>query len=381
MNNADCIDLLRELVRAPSPSGNEEAAAAWIGWWLERNSLPYRNMKGNIVACAAAPDPAKKTLALIAHLDTVQPAAAYTRDPYDPGTDPDTVWGLGANDDGGSVVALLAVLRHFFGKDLPVNLLLMLVREEECSGPDGIRWLFGPEGPFAQPAGSDAWLPAPDWAIVGEPTGMKAATSERGLLVLDGEARGESGHAARGDGVNALYLALEDISRLRSHLFTRVSPEMGPVRLSVTQILAGTAHNVIPDRCRFVVDIRPNELYSPKEILNELEAICHSHLQARNLLHKASATAAGSPLRRAAAALGLETFSSPTSSDWMQLPCDAIKLGPGDSARSHRADEYILVSEIEQAITTYINFINTLGRKAASAASGGRCESLCISRP
>ena len=278
-------------------------------------------------------------------------------------------------------MAMLAVLRHFFGKDLPVNLLLMLVREEECSGPDGIRWLFGPEGPFAQPAGSDAWLPAPDWAIVGEPTGMKAATSERGLLVLDGEARGESGHAARGDGVNALYLALEDISRLRSHLFTRVSPEMGPVRLSVTQILAGTAHNVIPDRCRFVVDIRPNELYSPKEILNELEAICHSHLQARNLLHKASATAAGSPLRRAAAALGLETFSSPTSSDWMQLPCDAIKLGPGDSARSHRADEYILVSEIEQAITTYINFINTLGRKAASAASGGRCGSLCISRP
>lgn len=359
MCNDDCIDLLRKLVHAPSPSFNEEAAAAWVSWWFAQNNLPCCNLQGNIVTAASSPDPAKKTLALIAHLDTVAPAGGYTCDPYDPGTDPEIVRGLGSNDDGGSVVAMMAVLRHFFDKRLPINLLLLLVREEECSGPDGVRWFFGPEGPFAQPAGSPGWLPTPDWAIVGEPTGLRAATSERGLLVLDGEAIGESGHAARCDGVNALYLALDDIIRLRSHRFTRISPEMGEVRLNVTQILSGTAHNVIPDRCRFVVDIRPNELYTPQEILDELQAICQSRLSARNLLHRASATAIDSPLRKTAAALGLETFSSPTSSDWMQLPCDAIKLGPGDSARSHRADEYILVSEIDQAIKTYITFIDS----------------------
>ena len=359
MHNDDCINLLRNLVHAPSPSFNEEAVAAWISWWFAQNELPMANLQGNIVAAAAAPDPAKKTLALIAHLDTVPPAGGYTRDPYDPGTDPDIIRGLGSNDDGGSVVAMLAVLRHFYGKTLPVNLLLLLVREEECSGPDGIRFLFGPDGPFAKPADDPGWLPKLDWAIVGEPTGMRAATSERGLLVLDGEAVGQSGHAARGDGVNALYLALDDIAKLRDHRFTRISPEMGEVRLNVTQILSGTAHNMIPDRCRFVVDIRPNELYTPKEILDELQACCQSRLSARNLLHRASATAADSPLRRTIAEMGIETFSSPTSSDWMQLPCDAIKLGPGDSARSHKADEYILVSEIEAGIEQYITFIDT----------------------
>ncbi|MBR0500238.1 MAG: M20/M25/M40 family metallo-hydrolase [Bacteroidales bacterium] len=356
---SDTIDLLRHIVHAPSQSSNEEAAAAWVTWWLDNNGVPYSTPRGNVVVTAATPDPAKRTLAMTAHLDTVPPAAGYTRDPYDPGTDPDVIRGLGSNDDGGSVVSMLAVMKHFHGKDLPFNLILMLVREEECSGPDGIRWLFGPEGPFSQGQGTPGWLPTPDWTIVGEPTRMRAATSERGLLVIDGESCGESGHAARGDGVNALYLAMEDIARLRAHRFTRVSPEMGEVRLNVTQIISGTAHNVIPDRCRFVVDIRPNELYTPREILDELQEICHSHLQARNLLHRASATAPDSPLRKAVTALGIDTYSSPTSSDWMQLPCDAIKIGPGDPARSHRADEFILVEEIEEAITTYIKLINS----------------------
>lgn len=349
----DCIDLLRKLVHAPTPSGNEEAAAAWVEWWLAQNGLSFSIRQGNIVVTATPPDPAKKTLALIAHLDTVSPAGGYTRDPYDPGTDPDKVWGLGSNDDGGSVVAMLAVMRHFKGQALPVNLLLLLVREEEVSGPEGLRWFYGPDGPFTQPVGSPDWLPQPDWAIVGEPTGLQAATSERGLLVIDGEAHGKSGHAARGDGINALYMALDDIAALRAHPFERVSPEMGEVRLTVTQILAGYAHNVVPDHCHFVVDIRPNECYTNAEILMELQGLCSSKLSARNLLHRASATAQDSPLRQAAAALGLVTFSSPTSSDWMQLPCDAIKLGPGDSARSHRADEYILVEEIVAAIDCY----------------------------
>lgn len=363
-NNADCIALLRQLVRIPSPPAEEETVCRQISEWLMSQGIPHSRPGGNITVAAAPPDPGRKTLALIAHMDTVPPAAGYTRSPYDPGADPAVIRGLGSNDDGGSLVAMLAVLRHFAGRPLPFNLLLLLVREEETSGPDGLCWLYGPDGPFSQPAGSPRWLPRPDWAIVGEPTGMRAATSERGLLVLDGEAVGESGHTARGDGVNALYMALDDISRLRSHRFTRVSPEMGPVRLNVTQMEAGLAHNVIPDRCRFVVDIRPNELYSPTEIRDELQAFCSSRLVARNLLHRASATAAASPLRGAIAALGLETFSSSTSSDWMQLPCDAVKLGPGDSARSHHADEYILVEEITQAIDIYIDYINTITQYA-----------------
>ena len=364
MRSDEITRLLREMVRIPSPSGDEAAVCTLISDFLAARGIAHSREKGNVVACHAKPDPAKKTLALIAHLDTVPPVAGYTRDPYDPGTDPHIVRGLGANDDGGSVVAMLSVMQHFHGKELPVNLMLMLVREEECSGPGGTRWLFGPEGPFAQPAGAPGWFPRPDWAIVGEPTGMRAATSERGLLVLDGETLGASGHAARGDGVNALYLAMDDIAALRRHRFTRISPEMGEVRLNVTQIEAGEAHNVIPDRCRFVVDIRPNECYTPQEILDELQAVCRSRLQPRNLLHRASATAIDSPLRKAAAAIGLETFSSPTSSDWMQLPCDAVKLGPGDSTRSHHADEYILVEEITQAIDIYIDFINTFTQYA-----------------
>lgn len=355
MNNEDCLDLLRELVRIPSPSYEEEAAVDCVSTWLTGQGIAHTTPNGNIVAVAGTPDPARPTLALTAHLDTVPAAAGYSRDPYDPGTKPGIIRGLGANDDGGSVAAMLAAFRHFLAKPLPVNLLLLLVREEECSGPHGTRWLFGPEGPFAQ-----GTLPTPDWAIVGEPTGMKAATSERGLLVLDGEAVGVSGHAARGEGVNAIYIALEDIARLQAFHFPKVSKEMGEVRVSVTQINAGTAHNVVPDRCKFVVDIRPTEQYTPAEILAGLQGVCRSRLTARNLLHRASATRPDSPLRKAVAALGIETFSSPTSSDWMLLPCDAVKIGPGDSARSHRADEFIRTDEICAGIDTYIRLIEQI---------------------
>ena len=199
-----------------------------------------------------------------------------------------------------------------------------------------------------------------DFAIVGEPTGMKAATSERGLLVIDATAHGVSGHAARNEGDNALYKALEDIEKLRGHVFEKVSPRMGKVNLNVTQIKAGTAHNVIPDRCDFVIDIRPTEQYSNEEILNELQEICTSELKPRNLANRSSATFEDSPLQKAAEALGIETFSSPTTSDWMRISCDAIKMGPGESARSHKKDEYVFVEEIRKGIETYIEFIESL---------------------
>ena len=199
-----------------------------------------------------------------------------------------------------------------------------------------------------------------DFAIVGEPTCMKAATAERGLLVIDATAHGVSGHAARNEGVNAITIALEDIRTLQNHIFSRISPRMGKVNLNVTQINAGTAHNVIPDICTFVIDIRPTEQYTNEEILEELQSICKSDLKARNLSNRSSATFQDSMLQKRAEELGIETFSSPTTSDWMRISCDAVKMGPGDSSRSHKKDEFVYVSEIENGIKTYIDFIKEL---------------------
>ena len=199
-----------------------------------------------------------------------------------------------------------------------------------------------------------------DFAIVGEPTCMLAATAERGLLVIDGTAHGVSGHAARNEGINAIDIALQDILKLKNHEFTKMSPRMGKVNLNVTQINAGTAHNVIPDSCTFVIDIRPTEQYTNEGILNELQGICRSELKARNLSNRSSATDKHSPLQLAAEQLGIETFSSPTTSDWMRIDCDAIKMGPGNSSRSHKKDEFVYISEIENGIKTYIDFIKTL---------------------
>lgn len=335
------------MVRTPSLSFEEEAVAGEICKALERFGIDYRLQRGNIVSVNRHFCPSKPTLALDTHIDTVPAAAGYSGNPFDPGMDDGIIRGLGSNDDGGSVVSMIAAFRHFYEMPLPINLMLVLTREEECSGPDGARWLYSPDGLF----------PMPDWVIVGEPTGMRAATSERGLLVLDAKAHGVSAHAATGEGVNALYAAMDDIAKLRAHRFTRISPLMGQVRLSVTQIAAGSAHNVIPDLCTFVVDIRPTEQYSCEEILSELQALCSSELHARNLHNRSSATRPGSPLLAAAHATGRETFSSPTTSDWMRIGCDAIKMGPGDSKRSHKADEYLETRELAEAIEVYIKYI------------------------
>lgn len=352
MMNRDYIQLLRRMIRIPSFSFEEEAVCSLISSSLNDFGIAHKILKGNIIALNKSWSEDKKTLALCAHMDTVPAAKGYTRDPFDPGCDEEIIYGLGANDDGGSVVAMLAAFRHFYEKEMPVNLMLIISREEEKSGPDGCAWLFAQKESFA-----DGTLPRPDWVIVGEPTGMKAATSERGLLVIDGTARGESGHAARGNGVNALYIALDDIARLRAHSFEKRSKLMGEVKLNVTQIQAGSAHNVIPDSCSFVVDIRPNELYDNAEILEQLQAVCKSELSARNLRNHSSVTPAGSALLKCAQRLGTECFSSPTTSDWIRIDCDAIKMGPGLSERSHKADEFILASEIEEAVDKYIEFI------------------------
>lgn len=350
----DAVKLLRMMVKTPSLSFEEENVQAVISKQLDEWGVKHQLFKRNIVAIAPDYDPRKKTLALDAHIDTVPANSGYTRDPLSPGDEEDIIWGLGSNDDGGSVVSMTSAFRHLCGSQLPVNLMLVLSCEEERSGPDGARWLYSGEGPFGHE------LPMPDFVIVGEPTGMKAATSERGLLVLDGEAHGVSGHAARNEGVNALYIAMEDIEKLRNHVFSKVSPIMGNVKLTVTQIQAGTAHNVIPDSCKFVVDIRPTEQYTNEEILSDLQKECSSTLVARNLTNRSSASSPESELYKTVERLGIEMYSSPTTSDWMRISADALKMGPGESSRSHRPDEFIKKEEIADAINKYIEFIENI---------------------
>lgn len=347
----EAVELLKEMIAIHSPSFEEDAVCGHVCKWLTDHGVEHRRVGNNIIAEHIA-DPTRPTLMLCAHMDTVSPSPEYSFDPYKPENCPeDMVQGLGSNDDGASVVAMIAAYRYFTANAANMkypNLILVLSCEEERSGKNGMTGLW-PE--LAQKV---------DFAIVGEPTGMKAATSERGLLVIDATAHGVSGHAARNEGENALYRALEDIERLRGHVFEKVSPRMGKVNLNVTQIKAGTAHNVIPDRCDFVIDIRPTEQYSNEEILNELQEICTSELKPRNLANRSSATFEDSPLQKTAEALGIGTFSSPTTSDWMRITCDAIKMGPGESSRSHKKDEFVFVREIEDGIHTYIRFIDYL---------------------
>ena len=366
---SEAIQLLKEMIAIPSPSFHEDQVCSHISDWLASKGVEHERIGNNIIAEHVV-DPSKPTLMLCAHIDTVSPCEGYTFDPYKPENCPEgMIQGLGSNDDGASVVSMLAVYRYLSirsfaqddrGKDCHVadaprndvtgntNLTLALTCEEERSGKDGMTGLWGKR------------LDKIDYAIVGEPTGMTAATSERGLLVIDATAHGVSGHAARNEGKNALYIALEDIEKLRRHEFSKVSPRMGKVNLNVTQISAGSAHNVIPDRCDFVIDIRPTEQYTNEEILQELQEICQSELKPRNLANRSSATHEGSPLQKTADKLGIDTFSSATTSDWMRITCDAIKMGPGDSARSHRKDEFVTVEEVKEGIEKYIRFIRSL---------------------
>lgn len=390
---AESASLLKEMIAIPSPSFGEDEVSDHVSGFLASAGIRHTRLYNNIIAVQPGYSPDKRTLMLCAHMDTVGPSDGYTFDPYRPdygelanrhewlksagaGSSSDIVAGLGANDDGASAVAMISAFRHFYDRELPVNLMLVLGAEEERSGKNGMEavWKALTDGTVTAPDhisgsegskngggaggnGETVRICPPDWAIIGEPTGMKAAIAERGLLVIDGLAEGVSGHAAREEGVNALYIAMDDIRTLRDFDFSRISPLMGKIKLTVTQINAGTVHNVVPDRCSFVVDIRPTEQYTNAEILAMLQSECRSTLTARNLKNRSSATEAGSPLTGCAEALGIETFVSPTTSDWMRIGCDAIKMGPGDSARSHRKDEYVTVGEIWDGIAKYIGFI------------------------
>ena len=366
---SESVELLKEMVAIPSVSFSEADVCTLISSWLTEKGVEHRRDGNNLIAEHIS-NPDSPTLMLCAHIDTVAASSEYSFDPHKPdyikaaetissyiaegkipeapcsqATPENIVAGLGSNDDGASVVSMIAVFRYFKSMTISPNIMLVLSCEEERSGINGMTGLW------------HRIKDKVDYAIVGEPTGMKAATAERGLLVIDASAHGISGHAARNEGLNAIHIALEDIERLRTHEFTKISPRMGKVNLNVTQINAGTAHNVIPDLCTFVIDIRPTEQYSNEEILKELQGICRSELKARNLSNLSSATKEGSILQDTADKLGIGTFSSPTTSDWMRIDCDAIKMGPGNSSRSHKKDEFVFVKEIEDGIKTYIEFI------------------------
>ena len=342
------LALLSRLIATPSPSRQEEHTAALLWAHCREQGWQPKRIGNNIWAQSPVFQADKPCLLLCSHHDTVQPAKGYTRDPFSPAMEDGKLYGLGSNDAGGPLVSLMAAFGALRERtNLPFNLVLALCAQEEVSGNEGLKLAL-------------TQMPHIDMAIVGEPTSLQAAVGERGLLVLDGEAVGISGHAAREEGVNALYKALHDIERLRSYRFPKASEVMGPVHLQVTQIQAGTQHNVVPDLCRFVVDVRSTDVYTNQEVLDLLQSQVESRLTARSLHHNASATPLDSPLRQAIAATSLTSYISPTTSDWIQLSCPAVKIGPGDSARSHTADEYILVDDIRRGIDTYIRFIENV---------------------
>ena len=347
----NAVRLLAELIATPSLSRDEAGTADLLyGYLAEHGARPQR-LHNNVWAVAEGYDPARPTLLLNSHHDTVRPAAGYTRDPFTPSVENGRIYGLGSNDAGASLVCLTEIFLLFCdNSNLPFNLILALSAEEECSGERGIRALL-PELAKSYRI---------DMAVVGEPTSMQAATAERGLVVLDCTARGRSGHAARNEGVNALYAALDDISVLRGFRFERESAALGPIGVAVTQIEAGTQHNVVPDTCRFVVDIRTTDAYTNEQTVEILQSAIRSDAVPRSTRIRASVIAESHPLVRSAVAAGCRTFVSPTASDRTLMPFPALKIGPGESSRSHTADEFVGVEEIAQGLATYDKILKNL---------------------
>ncbi|MCI6308507.1 MAG: M20 family metallo-hydrolase [Prevotella sp.] len=341
----EAVSLLSHLIATPSVSREERRAADIMEEELTRCGFTPHREANNVWAIGPCQREDRPTLLLNAHIDTVKPVASYTRNPYEPSLEDGTLYGLGSNDCGGGLVSLLQVFRELSASErCPYNLVYLASAEEEVSGKDGIS--------RALPL-----LPHVDVAIVGEPTGMQPAVAEKGLMVVDITAHGKSGHAARNEGVNAIYEALDDLCWIRSHRFDRVSRFLGPTKMQATVVNAGTQHNVVPDECKIVVDVRTNELYTNEEVFDIISSHCKSECRARSFRLHSSRIDLNHPLVERCVALGLQPFGSPTLSDQALMPFASLKLGPGQSARSHSADEYIKVSEIEHAIGLYLRLL------------------------
>lgn len=342
----DTIDLLKNMIRIPSFSREEGAVADFLERWMLTEGFAVRRL-GNNLWMESGPADGRPTILLNAHIDTVKPASGYTRDPFTPEIEGGCLYGLGSNDDGGSLIALLETYSRLIQKEQPYRLIFSATAEEEVSGKGGLDLIL-PE------------LGLIDFGVMGEPTGMRMAVAERGLMVLDCTAYGKSGHAARNEGVNAIYKAIEDIQWFKSHSFDRVSDFLGAVKMSVTQINAGTQHNVVPDRCTFVVDVRPNGMYTNPELLEMIKSSVSCEVKERSTRIGSSHLPMDHPAVVRGLSLGLEPFGSPTTSNQALCHFPTLKIGPGDSARSHSANEYIRLDEIRDGIETYVALLDGL---------------------
>lgn len=348
MDNKDytneAVELLKQLISTPSVSREETDAANILADFIEKCGLPCERIGNNLLVREEL-DEEKPTVLLCAHIDTVKPVSTWTRDPFTPTVEGGRLYGLGSNDCGGGLVSMLQAYRCLRGRATKYNLVYLASCEEEVSGQNGFS--------LALPH-----LPKIDVAIVGEPTGMQPAIAEKGLMVIDGIAHGKSGHAARNEGVNAIYEALDDMVWLRDHQFRKKSLLLGQTKMTVTVLNSGTQHNVVPDECRFIIDVRPNEFYQNEYLFNFLQKhMKKCELKARSFRLSSSHIPVGHPLVQRCIKMGMVPFGSPTLSDQALMPFPSFKLGPGDSARSHSADEYICISEIANAIETYVSLL------------------------
>lgn len=338
--------LLRRLIATPSVSRDERAAADVVEEHLRLWGLPNGREGNNLWVGCPDWDNNRKTVMLNAHIDTVKPVSTWTRDPFDPAVEGDMLYGLGSNDCGGGLVATLQAYRILLCHPRSYNLLWVCSAEEEVSGRDGFSRVL-------------PLLPPVDVAIVGEPTGLQPATAEKGLMVIDGYAHGKSGHAARNEGVNAIYEALDDLVWLRDYRFRKESPLLGPTKMTVTVVESGTQHNVVPDLLHFVIDVRTNEYYQNEYVFEFLRRhMKKCELQARSFRLHSSGIPHDHPLVKRLVAMGRTPFGSPTLSDQALMPFPSLKLGPGESSRSHSADEFIRISEIRQAIELYVRLLS-----------------------
>ncbi len=354
----DAVELLQRLIATPSTSRNEGDVADIMFSTLQGYGFSPQREANNVWVVDPCYDAARPTLLLNAHIDTVKPVKTWTRDPFSPDIEDGMLYGLGSNDCGGGLTTLMQVFRYFcgptegrsadeMGENRNFNLVYLASAEEEVSGKDGI-------------ARALPQLPKIDVAIVGEPTGMQPATAEKGLMVLDVIGHGKSGHAARNEGVNAIYEALDDMVWIRNYKFPKVSPLLGPVKMTLTVVNAGTQHNVVPDTCTMLVDIRANELYTNEEIFEIVRQHVRSEVKAHSFRLHSSHIDEQHPLVKRCLQLGLKPFGSPTLSDQALMPFPSLKLGPGESSRSHSADEFIRINEMERAFEVYVEVLRGL---------------------
>lgn len=344
------LSLLKQLIETPSLSREEDKTAELIYSFLSDRGVNPQRLKNNVWAKSKHFDPAKPTLLLNSHHDTVKPNAGYTRDPFEATVEKGRLYGLGSNDAGGCLVSLLATFLHFYEEEGPYNIIFLASAEEEVSGKNGVSAVLPELGNI-------------DFSIVGEPTLMQMAVAEKGLMVLDITIKGEAGHAARNEGKNSIYEALPVIQWFKTYQFDKESEWLGPIKMSVTQVNAGTQHNVVPDTCHLVVDVRTTDVMTNKEVLNLIQQSVNCEVKARSTRLNPSSIPKDHPIVQAGKALGMSMYGSPTLSDQALMSFPSLKLGPGDSARSHTADEFIGTEEIEQGIELYIELLNGFLKK------------------